>query len=274
MVSPLALGASLLCAPLPGALGVFLVLRRQALMVDGLAHGLAPGTMLSHYLVGHQGFSLMGILFSGSFAFFLAWLMNTLGDKMREDKTSFMAVFSLISISVAFLDEYHEHGEMTSSLLKDISSSQFLGLFFLVLFLGFCFVGYYPRMVGECFDEDFAKTHGSKSPFLFFVTFALVLCSCVLGPVLALSLMILPALSTKRIFMHYFSKNLQPHSRERFPYSLFQSMGKFCLLSSVLSTLSVLLGNFLGESFSIVFVLIGLYGGCLLLFKNHYQCGY
>lgn len=268
MVS-LPLLAALLCAPLPGALGVFLVLRRQALLVDGLAHGLTPGMVLSHYIVGHHtGFSLLGIFFSGGFAFALSWFLNVIGERMKEDKTSFMAVFSLISISVAFLDHHHENAELNSSLISAISSYEFLGLLGLLVVLGTLFFVFYPVMIGECFDEDFTRSHGLKSPFLFFVAMALVLSSCVLGPVLAISLLILPALSVKTIFMYYFGLEKDQKNSLNFVRRSFFSIHQFCLWSGFLSTIGVAIGYFSNSSFGVVLSLIIFYGLLLIFFNK------
>lgn len=193
-----------------GPVGVLLVLRRMSLMGDALAHAILPGAALG-FLVG--GLSLPAMGFGGFLVgFFVALLSGAISRSTILNEDASFAGFYLISLAFGVLIVSTQGSQVdlmhilfgtvlavdTSSLLMVAGITSFT-LCALALI-------YRPLLI-ECFDPGFLRViggHGSLYHFLFLILVALNLVAAfqALGTLMALGMMMLPAVSS-RLWAHH-----------------------------------------------------------------------
>lgn len=200
-----ALAGSFALAFAAGPLGVFLILRRISLMGDAMAHAILPGVAVGFLVAGLSLWAMaLGGLITGLLVAFLAGLVSRL-TPLREDAS--FAAFYLVSLGLGVLlvslrgsnmDLIHVlFGSVlglddASLLLVTITASVTL----LVLALIF------RALVAECLDPSFLKGergHGSASylVFLFLLVMTLVAGFQVLGTLMVVGIMMLPAAAAR-----------------------------------------------------------------------------
>ncbi len=200
-----ALAGSFALAFAAGPLGVFLILRRISLMGDAMAHAILPGVAVGFLVAGLSLWAMaLGGLITGLLVAFLAGLVSRL-TPLREDAS--FAAFYLVSLGLGVLlvslrgsnmDLIHVlFGSVlglddASLLLVTITASVTL----LVLALIF------RALVAECLDPGFLKGergHGSASylVFLFLLVMTLVAGFQVLGTLMVVGIMMLPAAAAR-----------------------------------------------------------------------------
>ena len=201
-----------LCA---GLLGVVLVLKRYAMIGDGLSH-VAFGAMA---IAAVLGFAPMTVALPVTVA--VAVLLLLAGEKQLIKGDSAIAMLSAGSLAVGYLLLNLFPSSDTGSLSGDVCASLFgstsmmtlsntdvwLCVGLSVAVIGF-FVVFYHKIFAVTFDEGFATSSGVKVRAYNFLIAAvsgivIVLAMKLVGALLISSLIIFPALSAMRLFRSF-----------------------------------------------------------------------
>ena len=201
-----------LCA---GLLGVVLVLKRYAMIGDGLSH-VAFGAMA---VAAVLGFAPMTVALPVTVA--VAVLLLMAGEKQLIKGDSAIAMLSAGSLAVGYLllnifpasDSGSLSGDVCASLFGSTSimtlrgSDVWLCVGLSVAVIGF-FVIFYHKIFAVTFDEGFATSSGVRVRAYNFLIAAIsgvviVLAMKLVGALLISSLIIFPALSAMRVFRSF-----------------------------------------------------------------------
>ena len=192
------------CVPI----GVFLVLRRMSLVGDALSHAVLPGAAIG-YLVA--GLSLKAMSIGGFVAgLFIALLTGLLSKKTVLNEDATLAGFFIISIALGSVivaaggnsvDLMHFlFGNVlavnTDSMLLIAGTTTFSLLVLSLLYRG---------LVIDSFDPSYLRVIGGSRPFYYVSFLVLVVTNLVaafqaLGTLMAIGLMILPAITAQLWF--------------------------------------------------------------------------
>ena len=196
-----------------GPVGVFLTLRRMSLVGDAMAHAILPGAALG-YLVGglSLGFMTAGGLIAGFVVALLAGALTRV-SVLREDAS--LASFYLISLAggVVLLSVKGSNLDLLHVLFGSVLGLDDPTLFLLVsassLSLLTLAIIFRP-LVLECVDPEFLRTVQGQGGrvhlvFLALLTLNLVIGFQALGTLLAVGLMMLPAIAAR-----FFSRQIGP----------------------------------------------------------------
>ena len=201
-----------LCA---GLLGVVLVLKRYAMIGDGLSH-VAFGAMA---IAAVLGFAPMTVALPVTVA--VAILLLLAGEKQLIKGDSAIAMLSAGSLAVGYLllnlfpasDTGSLSGDVCASLFGSTSlmtlspSDVWLCVGLSVAVIGF-FIIFYNKIFAVTFDEGFATSSGVRVRAYNFLIAAIsgvviVLAMKLVGALLISSLIIFPALSAMRVFRSF-----------------------------------------------------------------------
>lgn len=201
-----------LCA---GLLGVVLVLKRYAMIGDGLSH-VAFGAMA---VAAVLGFAPMTVALPVTVA--VAVLLLLAGERQLIKGDSAIAMLSAGSLAVGYLLLHLFPSSDTGSLSGDVCASLFgstsmmtlegsdvwLCVGLSVAVIGF-FLLFYHRIFAVTFDEGFATSSGVRVRAYNFLIAAvsgvvIVLAMKLVGALLISSLIIFPALSAMRVFRSF-----------------------------------------------------------------------
>ena len=187
-------------------LGVFLLLRRMSLVGDALSHAILPGVAIG-YLI--SGMSLMAMGVGGFAAGLLVALLSgwvTSLTPLKEDATfagfylgSLALGVTLVSLRGSSVDLLHLL--FGSILAVDIDAIKFVGLIAGFTFL--CLALLYRALVIEAFDVAFLRVNKRGYPrvihgiFLGLVVLNLVAGFQILGTLMSVGLMMLPAVAAR-----------------------------------------------------------------------------
>ena len=209
-----ALAASLILALGGAPLGVFMSLRRMTLVGDAMAHAILPGIAVAFLI---SGLSVWAMTTGGLVAAIVVACLAALLTRMTRLKED--AAFSLIYLLALA-------GGVTLLSLR-ASSTNLMHLLFgnvlgidqdsLILITGatcvslFVLTALYRRLVVEGFDPDFLRVTAASRPLtgwthtIFFVLLMINLVAAfqALGSLMALGLMILPAIAAR-----FWSRNI------------------------------------------------------------------
>lgn len=192
---------SLSCAPV----GVLLVLRRMSLMGDALSHSVLPGVAIG-YLIGGLSLPAMGL--GGMIAGLLVALMATFVSRytvLKED-ASFVGFYLIalaigaviVSLKGSQVDLIHI---LFGSILavNNVSLALIAGISTLTLLV--LAVIYRPLLI-ECFDPVYMRAMGARGGLYHFLFMGLVVFNMIaafqaLGTLMALGLMMLPAICAR-----------------------------------------------------------------------------
>ncbi len=196
-VIALALGA--------GPIGIFLMLRRMSLMGDAMAHAILPGAAIGYLLGGLSlGFMTAGGLVAG---FAVALLAGALArvTVLREDAT--LASFYLLSLAggVVLLSVKGSNLDLLHVLFGSVLALDDATLVLLVSASSISMIVLaliFRPLVLECVDPVFLASvngHGGRVHLLFLglLTLNLVAGFHALGTLLAVGLMMLPAVAAR-----------------------------------------------------------------------------
>ena len=192
-------------------LGVFLLLRGLSLVGDSLAHGILPGIALAAIFFGMAPVPL----FIGGIAagLIVAFISNQLSTRsIIPEEASFTVIYSL-SLALGVLILFH-HGTNTNVMHLLFGSvlgidSVTLSLIAAVCVLTTLFLGKFRKLLlMYCFDPLLFQVAGYHHKVLMFSFFALVVSNLVasyqaIGTLLALGLMMLPAITGRILCGHY-----------------------------------------------------------------------
>lgn len=186
-------------------IGVFLMLRRMSLMGDAMSHAILPGAAIGYLLAGLSLFAMSLGGFAAGLAVALAAGLVARSTILREDAS--LAAFYLVSLALGVLivsirgsnvDLLHvlfgtvlALDDAAIILLATISTVSLAVLAIL-----------YRPLVLECFDPQFLRSASSwSSPthltFLVLVVLNLVAGFQALGTLMAVGIMLLPAIAAR-----------------------------------------------------------------------------
>lgn len=187
-------------------LGVFLLLRRMSLVGDALSHAILPGVATGYLL---QGMSLLAMSLGGFVvgllvALFAGWVSQR--TRLKEDAS--FAGFYLVSLAlgVAIISLRRTSVDLLnllfgSVLAVDAGAAGFVAVVASVTLLGVAI--FWRGMVSEAFDSTFLQVNNRKLPlflhgfFLVMLVLNLVAGFQVLGTLMVVGLMMLPAVAAR-----------------------------------------------------------------------------
>jgi zinc/manganese transport system permease protein len=199
-----ALVASLALSVGGASIGVFLILRRMSLMGDALAHALLPGAALG-FLLG--GLSLPAMSLGG----FVAGIATALASAviarltaLREDATFAAAYLTSLALGVLIVSLKGSAVDLMNILFGAILAVDNTALYLVVGTTTLTLVGLaaiYRPLVVECFNPGFLAAMGVKGSLYHYLFLALAVLNMVaafqaLGTLMALGLMLLPAVAS------------------------------------------------------------------------------
>ncbi|MEO0385563.1 MAG: metal ABC transporter permease [Pseudomonadota bacterium] len=220
--SLLAVVTALACA-LPGA---FVVLRRNSMLVEGIAHAVLPGIVVGYAftLDLNSPWLIVGAALAGLLVVLCnEWLIRTgllVGDAPQG--LVFPALFA-VGVILLSLDFNHVHLHPHVVLVGDLNLAafqqlvvngvsigpQYLYVMLAVLVVNIAFiVTFYPKLKLTTFDVQFATVLGMRAgllntAFMFLVSVTLVAAFHAAGVLLVISLLVVPAATA-----HLISKRL------------------------------------------------------------------
>ena len=198
-----ALVASLALSLGGASIGVFLILRRMTLMGDALAHALLPGAAL--------GFLLGGLwLPAMSLGGFIAGMATALASgaiarftRMREDASFGAAYLTSLALGVMIVSFRGSAIDLMNILFGAILAVDNTSLYLVggattVTLVGLAAI--YRPLVVECFNPGFLAAMGVRGAVYHYLFLALAVLNMVaafqaLGTLMALGLMLLPAVA-------------------------------------------------------------------------------
>ncbi|KCB42650.1 ABC 3 transport family protein [Bordetella hinzii 5132] len=200
-----ALAGALVLAFGAAPLGVFLVLRRMSLMGDAMSHAILPGVAAGYLLSGLSlGAMMAGGIVTGLAVALLSGLVTRL-TPLREDAS--FAAFYLISLALGVLLVSLRGSNVD---LLHVLFGTVLGLGNDALWLAglvstltlFSLAALYRLLVAECFDPGFLRAAGGRGWLAHFGFLALVVVNLVagfqiLGTLMVVGMMMLPALAAR-----------------------------------------------------------------------------
>ncbi|MFJ1300477.1 metal ABC transporter permease [Pseudomonadota bacterium AL_CKDN230030165-1A_HGKHYDSX7] len=200
-----ALAGALALAAGAAPVGVFLVLRRMSLMGDAMSHAILPGVAAGYLLAGLSVSAMMaGGILTGLAVALLSGLVTRL-TPLREDAS--FAAFYLISLALGVI-LVSMRGSSTD--LMHVLFGTVLGMNDDALYMAagvasvtlLALALVYRPLVYECFDPGFLRMQGragawAHGVFLTLVVLNLVGGFQVLGTLMVVGLMMLPAASAR-----------------------------------------------------------------------------
>lgn len=185
--------------------GVFLTLRRMSLMGDAMAHAILPGAALGFLA---SGLSLGAMTFGGALAGLAVALASGFvarGTLLREDAS--LAGFYLISLALGVLivSTHGSNVDLLHVLFGTVLALDDAALLLLAGIASITLVALamlYRPLVLECVDPGFLRSVSCLSPLAHHGFLALVVINLVggfqaLGTLMAVGIMILPAITAR-----------------------------------------------------------------------------
>jgi zinc/manganese transport system permease protein len=198
-----ALVACILLASGGAPLGFFMNQRRMALVSDAMSHAIFPGVAIAFLI---SGFGVWPLTIGGLTAGILIALFSVFLSRYTQIKED--AVFTLLFLlsltsGIVLLSLKGSNIDLMHMLFGDILAIDRDGLVFiagvtLLTLVTMAFI--YRGLVLDCFDPDFlmASGRGKMTRQIFFVLFVVNLVAAfqALGTLMALGLMLLPAIAS------------------------------------------------------------------------------
>ncbi len=200
-----ALAASVVLSLGATPLGIFMTLRRMTLVGDAMSHAILPGVALAFAAFG---LALLPMTLAGLTAGILVALLAvglTRVTQLKEDASftmlyliSLAAGVTIISLKGNSTDVLH----MLFGNILAIDANSLLLIAGVTCVTLFMLAGFYRGLVIECFDPEFARASPRNPTWasqIFFVLLVLNLIAAfqALGTLMALGLMILPAIAAR-----------------------------------------------------------------------------
>jgi zinc/manganese transport system permease protein len=185
------------------SIGVFLILRRMSLMGDALAHAMLPGAALG-FLFGGLSLPAMGL------GGFVAGIATALGSgviarftRMREDASFAAAYLTSMALGVLIVSMRGSAVDLMNILFGVILAVDDTALILIVSTTTVTLAGLaaiYRPLVVECFNPGFLAAMGVRGALYHYLFLALAVLNMVaafqaLGTLMALGLMLLPAVA-------------------------------------------------------------------------------
>jgi len=200
-----ALVACLALALGAGPIGVFLVLRRMSLMGDAISHAVLPGVAVGYMI---SGLSLWAMSLGGVIAGLIVALLSGLTSRatgMKEDASLAGFYLTSLALGVLLVSLRGSSIDLLHILFGSILAVDDQGLLFVVGVATFSTLTLsiiFRPLVVECFDPVFARAIGAGSNWIYAAFLGLVVLNLVaafqaLGTLMAVGLMMLPALAAR-----------------------------------------------------------------------------
>lgn len=187
-------------------LGIFLLLRRMSLVGDALSHAVLPGVAIGYLFAGMSLFYMgVGGFFAGLFvALTSSWISKR--AKLSEDSTFAGLYLGSLALGVVIVSYKKNsidllHLLFGSLLAVDNSALIFIGSVVTITLIILCFL--YRAIVYESFNSSFFATYSSRysiithALFMGLVVLNLIAGFQVLGTLMSVGLMMLPAISSR-----------------------------------------------------------------------------
>src|SRR3954447_15018595 len=198
-----ALVASLALSVGGASIGVFLILRRMSLMGDALAHALLPGAALG-FLLG--GLSLPAMSLGGFLAGIATALVSAVVARftaLREDASFAAAYLTALALGVLIVSLRGSAVDLMNILFGAILAVDDTALLLVAGTTTATLAGLaaiYRPLVVECFNPGFLAAMGVRGALYHYLFLALAVLNMVaafqaLGTLMALGLMLLPAVA-------------------------------------------------------------------------------
>jgi zinc/manganese transport system permease protein len=184
-------------------LGFFMNQRRMALVSDAMSHAIFPGVAIAFLFAGLNVWSLtVGGLAAGLLvALFSVFLMRT--TKIKEDGVFTLLFLLSLTSGIILLSLRGTNIDLMHILFGDILAIDSNALIFIAAVTIITLFGLaciFRGLVLDCFDPDFlmASGRGKQTRQIFFILFIINLVSAfqALGTLMALGLMLLPAIAS------------------------------------------------------------------------------
>lgn len=184
-------------------LGFFMNQRRMALVSDAMSHAILPGVAVAFLAAGSGVWTLtIGGLVAGTLiALFSVFLSKH--AKIKEDAVFTLTFLLSLTSGIVLLSLKGSQIDLLHMLFGDILAIDHDSLIFMTgvaIFTLYGLASIYRGLVIDCFDPDFlvASGKGKIIRHVFFVLFVINLVSAfqALGTLMALGLMLLPAIAS------------------------------------------------------------------------------
>jgi zinc/manganese transport system permease protein len=188
-----------------GPLGVFLVLRRMSLMGDAIGHAVLPGVAVGYMI---SGLSLWAMSLGGIAAGLIVALLSGATSRatgLKEDASLAGFYLASLALGVLLVSLRGSAVDLLHILFGSILAVDDAGLVFIVgvaTLSTLVISAIYRPLVVECFDPVFARSVGAGGAWVHGVFLGLVVLNLVaafqaLGTLMAVGLMMLPALAAR-----------------------------------------------------------------------------
>ncbi len=188
-----------------GPIGVFLVLRRMSLMGDAIGHAVLPGVAVGFMI---SGLSLFAMTLGGVVAGLAVALLSGLTSRatgMKEDASLAGFYLTSLALGVLLVSLRGSSVDLLHILFGSILAVDDQGLLFVVGVATFSTLTVsviFRPLVIECFDPVFARSVGAGGAWVHAIFLGLVVLNLVaafqaLGTLMAVGLMMLPALAAR-----------------------------------------------------------------------------
>ncbi|MEM9409691.1 MAG: metal ABC transporter permease [Planctomycetota bacterium] len=199
-----------------GLCGVFLVIKREAFISEGLSHAVLPGIVLAYVWVEDRSSPWL-IISAGLSGLLMVWLVDWIAGSKRVDRDAalgivFSGLFSVgIVVSALELGKVHFHahciidGNLALAAVRKTElplvgelPMAFMTIFgMLMVLVGFVLL-FFKELKLHAMDETMAKLLGFQTKWLYTVWLALVAMTTVAafeiaGTILVVALMVVPA---------------------------------------------------------------------------------
>ena len=221
-----------------GLIGTYIMLRRMSLIGDALAHAVLPGVVISFMVAGKGQLTLfLGAVAAGIVTVLLIGFVNR-NSKIKEDTSIgiiFTGAFALGVLLVSQLKQVHI--DLSSYLFGDVlgvSTGDIILSAIIMLIIVLTVILFYKQLLVTSFDPTMAITIGISTTVVHYMLMTLLSMSIVsglqsVGVVLLVAMLITPPATA---------------------YLLTNSLKKILILSSLLGTLSSVIGLYLSYHFN------------------------
>jgi zinc/manganese transport system permease protein len=186
-------------------IGVFLMLRRMSLMGDAMSHAILPGAAIGYLLAGLSLFAMSLGGFAAGLAVALAAGLVARSTVLREDAS--LAAFYLVSLALGVLivSVRGSNVDLLHVLFGTVLALDDAAIMLLAaistLSLAVLAIIYRP-LVLECFDPQFLRSASNLSSSTHLIFLVLVVLNLVsgfqaLGTLMAVGIMLLPAIAAR-----------------------------------------------------------------------------
>lgn len=200
-----ALVACIVLAVSGAPIGVFINLRRMALVGDALSHAILPGVAIAFLFFGLSIWPMTAAAFIAGVVVATSAFFLTRRTLLKEDGAFTLIYLMSLSVGVVMISKSGSGVDLLHILFGNIlainnpSLHLACGVACLTLLVG---SQIYRGLVIECFDPDFMRSATKGSGWIGQLFFILVVINLVasfqiLGTLMALGLMILPAIATR-----------------------------------------------------------------------------